>query len=190
MKFTMGGVAKGLTKATLSGTGWLISKAIRDGEKQKAFQEKASNLSENISNGVETCVDTIIITSGKTSGYVCKQTAKVMGASPENVQRAEKIGNAVGKIAVGGGIGLAASAALVSAAAASGTAGAAAFTNGLATLGGGSVATGGFGMIGGVVVATGIVATSAIAAHNTKKPEKPPEISEEVIDILEDELEN
>jgi hypothetical protein len=168
MKFTMGSVAKGLTKATLSGTGWLISKAIRDSEKQKAFQEKASNLSEKISNGVETCVDTIIITSGKTSGYVCKQTAKVMGASPENVQRAEKIGNAVGKIAVGGGIGVAASAALISAAAASGTAGAAAFTSGLATLGGGNVAAGGLGMVGGKLVVGAVTAATTASAVNTK----------------------
>lgn len=202
MKFTYGYFANRLTKMTLSGAeqltkgvGWAVSKAISD----ETFQEKANQLansikknSENISNKAGDIVDNTITGVGNVTGYVCKEAATVMGASQENIQKAEKIGNSVGKVATGCAVGVAATSVLISSLAASGTAGAASFSSGLAALGGGSVATGGLGMVGGGVVATGIVAASAIAAHNAKKPEEPPEISEETVEfnVDENEMEN
>ena len=159
MKFTMGYAANLLTKATLSGAeqltkgvGWAVSQAISD----KTFQEKANQLANNIkknseiiSNKAESMVDKTIIGVGNATGYVCKETAKAMGASPENVRKAEEIGNSVGKVATGCAVGVAATSVLISSLAASGTAGAASFTSGLATLGGGSA---GLGMVVGVLL--------------------------------------
>lgn len=182
MKFTMGSALGRLTKITLlgasqitKGIGTISNKIIKNEEKQKEFQEKANRISESIKDNSEgisdkvcSSVDNVIIKSGDIAGNISKKIAIQMNASEETIQKAEKIGKTVGKVAVGGGIGIATSAALISGLAASGTAGAAATTSGLAALGGGSIAAGGAGMAGGIAVASAITATTAVAANNTK----------------------
>lgn len=185
MKFTMGNALGHLTKITLlgashitKGIGAISNKVIKDEIKQREFQDKTNKISEaikensdGISDKVCSSVDNVIIKSGDIAGNISKTIATKMSASEETIQKAEKIGKMAGKVAVGGGIGIATSAALISGLAASGTAGAAATTSGLAALGGGSIAAGGAGMAGGIAVASAITATTAVAANNTTKEE-------------------
>lgn len=185
MKFTVGNALGHLTKITLlgashitKGIGTISNKVIKDEVKQKEFQEKTNRISESIienSDGISdkvcSSVDNVIIKSGDIAGNISKKIATQMNASEETIQKADKIGKTVGKVAVGGGIGIATSAALISGLATSGTAGAAATTSGLAALGGGSIAAEGAGMAGGIAIASAITATTAVAANNTTKEE-------------------
>lgn len=196
MKFTVGNTLGSLTKITLlgasrvtKGIGIISNKVIKDEIKQKEFQEKTEKLSETIknssdgiSNKVCSSVDNVIVKSGDIAGNISKKMAVSMNASEETVQKAEKIGKVVGKAAVGGGIGIATSVALVSGLAASGTVGASVTTSGLAALGGGSVAAGGAGMVGGIAVASAITATTAVAASNAKSEENVKQCKEETSD--------
>ena len=96
-------------------------------------------------------------------GHVSGGTAKLLGASEENVKLAQKVGTVVGAVSIGVVAGGGVADAAIAIGAASGTAGAAATTSGLAALGGGSIAAGGGGMAAGQAVVNGIVAAGGVS---------------------------
>ena len=183
MKFTLGNVIGKTVKYTIIGTSklsYIIGKTTSKAVTNEVIKEKILKATEKVSSKIKTCsepiaelcekgVDSTILVSGKITGKMSKTIATMCNASEQNIMKAEEIGNKVGKVVVGGGIGLASSALLITTASAVGTAGAATTTSGLATLGGGSIAAGGTGMVGGLAVTSSITTATAFAAHNTEE---------------------
>lgn len=101
---------------------------------------------------------------GNATGKVTKTVAKVSGASNETVEKFEKIGKKVGKMATGGAMAVFAGHALIASAAVVGVSGAAVTTSGLAGLGG--------TMVGGILVAQLLAIGGAIAGGLVPDKEK------------------
>lgn len=102
-------------------------------------------------------------------GHASGATAKLMGASEDNVLLAKKVGTVAGAVVVGVVAGVGVADAAVALGAAAGTAGGAATTSGLAALGGGSIAAGGGGMAAGQAVAQSIVAAGGVSGAASLK---------------------
>jgi len=110
--------------------------------------------------------------AGLAGGNAAALGAEIVGAKPETIATAKKVGTVMGAAAVGAAVGVGIAEAAVAMAAASGTTGAAATSSGLAAIGGGSLASGGGGIAAGQAVTQGIVAaTSAAGAVGQKTTE-------------------
>ncbi|QUY43114.1 hypothetical protein [Acaryochloris marina] len=101
--------------------------------------------------------------AGAAGGSAAAFGAQVVGAQPDTVATAKKVGTVVGAATVGAVAGVGLAEAAVAMAAVSGTTGAAATSSGLAAIGGGSLASGGGGMAAGQAITQSIVATSTTA---------------------------
>jgi hypothetical protein len=123
-------------------------------------------------------VNTAFKSTGEKLGYLANRTvqlagiatgegaaavAKAVGAAPENVERAKKVGTVAGAATVGFVAGATVADLAVVLAAAPGATGAATMTSGLAGLGGGSLAAGGGGMAVGHVVTEAVAAVGAMS---------------------------
>ena len=120
---------------------------------------KLSNITKKTLDVTKKAINSV----GDVTGNITKSVVKATGASDETVEKAEKIGKTVGKMATGGVVAALAGHALLTSAAVVGS-GAVLTTSGLAGLGG--------TMVGGIVVIQAIAIGGAIAGGLVPDKEK------------------
>ena len=121
---------------------------------------KLSNITKKTLDVTKKAINSV----GDVTGNITKSVVKATGAPDETVEKAEKIGKTVGKMATGGVVAALAGQALIASAAGAGLVGAAVTTSGLAGLGG--------TMVGGIVVIQAIAIGGAIAGGLVPDKEK------------------
>ena len=121
---------------------------------------KLSNITKKTLDVTKKAINSV----GDVTGNITKSVVKATGASDETVEKAEKIGKTVGKMATGGAVAVLAGQALIVSAAGVGLAGAAVTTSGLAGLGG--------TMVGGILLVQVLAVGGAIAAGLVPDKEK------------------
>ena len=121
---------------------------------------KLSNITKKTLDVTKKAINSV----GDVTGNITKSVVKLTGASEETIEKAEKIGKTVGKMATGGAVAVLAGQALIASAASAGLAGAAVTTSGLAGLGG--------TMVGGILLVQVLAVGGAIAAGLVPDKEK------------------